>query len=147
MILTIKTEADPIVLKFINETLERLKDKTNIAKNPFIGIGRFCLKKEGEKNALYSIIKLESLYFQIAFNLIVFFLGGLLLLGVILGRFYFPWYFGLIAGFVVAFFFMTTNIFYYLIIVKALKKAGYKGPIKKISLNEYLEVAYFDTPQ
>lgn len=145
MILSIKTQADPTVLKYVNETLDRIANRDDLAKNPFIGKGRFCIRKEGEENALYTIIKLESAYFQIAFNLIVFFLGGVILLSLLMGRLFFPWYVVLIAGFVLAFNFMTTNHFYYLIIKAGLRKNQYKGPIKKIPLSEYLEVAYFDT--
>jgi pilus assembly protein TadC len=144
MILSIKTDADPIVLKYINETLDRLKNRDNPAKNPFMGTGRFTIKAEGEVNKLYSIINLDSFYFQVAFNLILFFLGGVLLVSLLMGRLYFPWFVILIGAFVLVFAFLTTNIFYYLVVYGALRKAGYKGPIEKISLEDFLKVAYFE---
>lgn len=123
----VRTDNKPVVKQFVKEVAERVNGG-DLVKNPFTGYAKIIVTKPNPQETT-TIIKMSPLWPNFApWGALMTFIGWLIFGGVT-----HPFYLLIPLSFLVLGFFWTED-FFYLTFKLGLRKAGYKGPIKRIKL-------------
>ncbi len=109
--------------RFFTETAERLKEE-HLVKNPFIG----KIKKMG---SVY-VVQMDPVYFNFTWLIWLVFFASIIGFG-----FRYKWHIPMML--IASLGIFWTRYFFFFMMKKGLKKAGYLGPIRMIGVNEIIK--------